>query len=228
MEEEKLIQNRKKFWVGVTLLLITTVIVLPFPHNKSLGESLLLAIGIPPFSNMENYSGFHFVGIGTFILIIISLTYIARSLSKWKGRIIILTIIFMSSFPPVIVDTIQSTVASGIYAISYESGRSQCLFELEGGETEAEIECSIFLENQQNKAIDFELVFQKTRYDDFETYARLNQEGPYYFTLSPRESRYFQFNRKVDMSGEEVYSMSGRTNHVEIILRDNQGNERRL
>ncbi|WP_416147298.1 hypothetical protein ACM26V_13830 [Salipaludibacillus sp. HK11] len=228
MEEEKLIQNRKQFWIGVTLLLITTVIVLPFPHNKLLGESLLLAIGIPPFSNMETYTGLHFVGIGSLILIIISLTYIAKSLSKWRIRIIILTLILFSALPHVIVDTLQSTFASGIYAISYESERSQCSFQLEGGETEGEIKCSIFLENKRNKAVDFEIVFQKSRFDEFETYSRLNQEGPYYFTLGPRESRYLEFNMKVDMSGEEIYSSRSRTDLVEIILRDNKGNERRL
>ena len=228
LEEEKLIHSKKHLWIGVALLLLGTIIVLPYPYNFSLGETVMLAIGIPVYSNMETLSGFHFVGIAALIIFIAGLSYIVSSLNKWRGRILIFLLFFLPVLPNMIVETIQSSFATGVYAVSYKSEQSQCSYLLEEGTAEAKVECTISLENHRNKTVEFEVVFLDSRFDEVETSSLLNKRGPYYFTLQPRENKTYHFEEVIDVSGIDHYNYMSSSSNINIILRDDRGKERRL
>ncbi|MBU9723546.1 MULTISPECIES: hypothetical protein [Bacillaceae] len=229
MDEKKLIENKRKFWIGVSILAAITIIVLPYPHDLALGETVLIALGIPPFSNMETYTGLHFVGISMFILLITGLTFIVQSINKWKGRIVILTLIFLPSIPTFIVETIQTTVASGVYAVSYDKDQSHCSFNTMEEFSFVEIECTIPLRNYQSEEVQLELVFLESRTSDIPTYSLLNTNGPYEMTLGPKTSQTLTIKERINLSDiEGDYSVSGSSSVVNIRLIDDEGRERRL
>ncbi|MFV8829960.1 hypothetical protein [Alkalihalobacterium sp. APHAB7] len=126
-----MIRNKKLFYIAIGLLLFILFMNLPFPHHYSLGELIGTFFGIP----VRSVTGIHYGNIFLLFLIIGGLFALSRSLEKYRGRFVLLALFILIVGPSYIVDVIQNTFASDIYAVSYERHASHCIYEMINDDT---------------------------------------------------------------------------------------------
>ncbi|MGO4890025.1 hypothetical protein ACJ2A9_19950 [Anaerobacillus sp. MEB173] len=60
------------------------------------------------------------MGIFSLLLVIVSLFLLSSSLKKYRGRFVLIGFVVIMGGPVFLVSIFQQTVATGIYAISYD------------------------------------------------------------------------------------------------------------
>ncbi|MCD8509462.1 MAG: hypothetical protein LRY73_05980 [Bacillus sp. (in: Bacteria)] len=225
---EGLVKNKEQLWKGLVFIAASIILLLPFPHRRPLGDTIIMELGLPAYSNMQTETGFHFVGIAVFIMVIYGLSQVSQALNKWRKRMVILGIIAVLTMPIWLVETYQSSLARGIYTVGFDKERSHCTFEQLDGSREASIDCMIPLENHSNETVEFEIIFEKSRFQEDETYSLINRAGPHYVTLLPGQRKQVEFRETIHLTEVDFYSQWGQSGFVDIILKDSQGRERQL
>ncbi|WP_096199953.1 hypothetical protein [Bacillus sp. FJAT-45350] len=220
--------HKKRFWLGISIFLISFILIFPFPHHAPLGESIFKLLGIPPYSRMVTETGLHYVGLTSILLLFISLFILNSACHKWNTRIIVGSVVTYFLLPMIIISTYQMTVASSIYALSYERNMSECTYATDESKLEKKIECLLPIINNRNKEISFEIELRERKFEDVPSYSLLNQAGPHIVTLYHREEKVIKLVAVIDISNQENYYYSGTAKGIDIILRDSNGNERRL
>lgn len=215
----KMIKNKKLFIIGFMLFLLSLVLNFPFPHESPYGEVVLKTLNLPHRSD----SGLYFIGIATLTMLIISLFFFAASVNKYRGRVVITVIIIALFAPPLLVSVFQKTLATGIYAVSYEREQSQCQFEMID-ETTLKGKCELPFENFSKRDAQFTVEFYDKYLivDDIQMVSLMNNNAPYTVTLKGRESRMVEIESNIDVSKMEKHIEQGSATFVNIIIKSGE------
>ncbi|TYR81539.1 hypothetical protein FZC66_06780 [Priestia megaterium] len=129
-----MVHERKFLAAGISLVLIVFILNLPFLHSLPLGNYFFTKLGLPVYGNEETMTGIHYVGVTCTGLLLIGLGFINRALNRHNVKVVIAAAIISLAGPVYIVNAMQRTILSGIYAVSYDQENSRCEFTLNEAE----------------------------------------------------------------------------------------------
>lgn len=214
-----MLKDRKLFFVSLFFFLSFIIFNFPFPHATPFGELIFSASSWPINNNSS--------AIIALLLLGLCLILLVKSLNKFKGRAVIIAILAAALLPPFIAKTYQHTLASGIYAVHYDSQASSCQFDKINDEI-ISIQCDLAFENYSSNDVQFTVEFNdRYRMEDDPVQELLNAVGPFKVTLSSNESGIIQFNREIDVSDLNNQLEAGGGNGMMITLHSD-GNIRKL
>ncbi|HLR42927.1 MAG TPA: hypothetical protein VK067_06795 [Pseudogracilibacillus sp.] len=214
-----MILNTRKFYLATIIAVFIMIINFPFPHAYPFGEVILQKLNIPT----KFGGGFHTIGITVLVLFIVSLYLLLNSICKHRIKAVLLYFLILGFTPWIIVSLFQSTVATGIYAISYEGEDSFCEFDMKD-ETTLYGKCELPLYNHNNKQVSFtvelqeELAFE----DDMPMLSYMNEEPLKQITLDAKEARTIILEQEIDVSNTDEHILSGEASHFPIVVSDNE------
>lgn len=188
----------------------------PFPHKNPYGEAVVSAFNIP----IKTVNGFHYIGVLSLLLLIVSLYLLVKSLKKYRVRSVMMAILVAVFAPLFLVNLFQKTIATGIYAISYESDKSVCTFEMKN-EATLHGKCELPFENFSSKTTQFNIEFYE-RYpfeDNIQMESLMNNGAPYAVTLSGKERKRVIIDTDIDVSQMENHIEWGNARFVSIIIK---------
>ena len=191
----------------------------PFPHENPYGQAVVSALNIP----IKSVNGFHYVGITSLLLLITSLYLLVKSLKKYHGRFVLIAIIVSVFAPSFIASTYQKTLATGIYAISYQIDESICNFEMKN-ETTLHGICELPFENYSKNNTQFNIEFYE-HYpfeDDMQMASLMNNDAPYEVTLRGEERKRIIIETDIDVSQVEKHIEMGEAMFVTIIIKSGE------
>lgn len=211
-----MIKNYKKLSIGIVLLLICLMLNMPFPHRYPFEEKILASLHIPTRISLEKGSsgGFHVLFIFSMIFLVAGLYFLEKSVHKHHGRLIVTVFIAISVIPNMLVNVYQTNFATGIYAVSYNSEASTCVFDMEHGKG-GFVECELRFGNYSDKALDFEVVFVEESSIPF----LMHEEAPYHITLGANEWKTVKIRTNIDVSDTEYSVTSGEARGVHTVIR---------
>lgn len=213
-ERKEVINNKKLFSVSILLLFIMIVLNFPFPHHYPFGEVVLSFLHIP--SRLAG--GFHFIGIITMLLLIVGLVLLVRSVDKYRVRLLVVAIIIVFFIPPFVVSSFQQTLATGIYAVSYESEHSTCEFDMVDEKTLQGI-CVLPFQNYSNDDVTFTVEFYENHYfEEPPMMSLMNENAPHEVTLGGKEGRQIIIENEIDVSTMKNHIESGGAQGIELII----------
>ncbi|WP_338324526.1 DUF1328 family protein [Anaerobacillus alkaliphilus] len=212
----EMIENKKYFYWAIAIAIFVIILNLPFPHARSLIETILLSLN----ASHRSAGGIHYVGVISLILVIISLFLLSNSLKKYRGRFVLLGFVVMMVGPVFLVSVYQQSVATGIYAVSYDRESSNCQFTMIDDETLVGT-CKLPFVNHSRKPVEFSVEFyERHRFEgDPQMLTLMNHEGLHEITLSGRERRIVTLETEIDISTVENHIWSGTANGVNIIIK---------
>lgn len=199
------------------LFVISMILAFPFPHNRPFGEAIFSFFQIP----LEFGHGFQTVGIMNTILFFTSIFLLIDALEKYRIRFVLLLIIAGNVVPAVLVDTYQSTLASGIYAVTYQKEESNCEFNRQNGSS-LHATCTLPFVNHSNEAVQFSLDFTDRYEEEVRMVTLLNENGPYQVAIQANEYREITIDTVIDVSQIENAVESGSSSFLSIEIHQNQ------
>lgn len=211
-----MLKNKKLLSISLILFVISFVLNFPFPHEYPYGESIVSILNIP----IRTTHGLHVVGVASLLLLIASLYFLAKALKKHKGRFVLLAILLALFFPPFLADTYQQTLATGIYAISYDEETSGCNFEMLNDKI-MQVDCEFSFHNYSNDNITFNIDFYETYTfeDDHRMVSLLNLIEPYEVTIKPKISDTVKVETEIDVSEIKTHVTNGSASHINLMIR---------
>jgi hypothetical protein len=211
-----MIKHKKKFYIALFLLFTSMALNFPFPHENPYGESIAWILDIP----VRSAKGFHYVGITCLFLLIAGLYFLTKSLEKYQGRFVLLAIFISMSSPLYIASSFQKTLATGIYAVSYERDFSTCSFEMIDEETLNGV-CELPFENYSRDDVHFTIEFyEKYQYeDDAPMLSLMNNGAPYKVELKAKERKKIIIETNIDVSQMENHIESGEITYVNLVIK---------
>ena len=219
-----MIKSKKMLSIAIILSVGSIVLSFPFPHAISFGESLATSLNIPIRTNF----GLHYVGVFSLGLFIASLYFLNNSVNKYNVRLVILAILVIAFAPMMLINIFQKTIASGVYAVSYESEWSNCQF---GKMNQSTLlgECVLPFENHSNDGEQFTIEFYEEYYfeGDVEMITLMNNNTPYVVELLPKERKIVKIESRIDVSEMENYIEGGSATGINIIIKSD-GKDREL
>jgi len=195
----------------------------PFPHKNPYGEAAVSVLNIP----VTSVNGFHYVGITSLLLLITSLYFLVKSLKKYHVRCVLIAIMVSIFAPLFVASTFQKTIATGIYAISYQSDESVCTFEMKN-ETTLHGVCELPFENYGKNNTQFNIEFYE-RYsfeDDVRMVSLMNNGAPYEVRLIGKEIKRVIIETDIDVSQMENHIEQGEARFVTIIIKSGERTRR--
>ncbi|MCH6268965.1 hypothetical protein [Neobacillus citreus] len=215
-----MIKDKKSLSISIILYLAVIILNLPFPDQSPLGETLASKLHIP----VRSANGLHYFGISLFILFILSLYFLSKSLKKYKTRFIVIAFLAVSFIPTFLAASIQKYFATGIYSVAYNHNEGRCHFEIAGEKT-LHGECVLPFENYSSKPVGFTIEFYDTYDDEFLTLMNVN--APYTVKLDGKESNRVEIEADIDVSKMKNHIDSADVNGVNIIIKSG-GKSRKL
>jgi hypothetical protein len=208
--------NKIFFYTAFILFIISIVLNFPFPHASPFGESIVSVLNIP----IRTTQGLQVVGITSLALLIASLFFLSKSLKKYKGRFVLLTILLALFLPPFLADTYQQTFATGIYAISYDEETSECSFEMLNDKI-MQVDCEFSFQNHSNDNVTFNIEFYETYLfeDDYKMVTLLNLIEPYEVTVKPKYPDTVKVETEIDVSEIKNHVTNGSASHINLTIR---------
>lgn len=219
--QQKIVRNSKKLIMGIGLMVLVMILNFPFPHAEPFVAGNASAMNIP----IMDRDGYKYGGLLLLVLFILGVYLLASSLERYRARLVILAIALYAILPFFFINIYQNTVASGIYAIHYESDSSQCEFE-KLDETRMKVQCQLPFENLSEKAVTFDVSFanQVLFEERFNVIPLINENGPYPVTLQGHESKLVFIKTEVELS--KLKGLSGGTAH-QVHIEISEGNKMR-
>ncbi|MDR6121314.1 hypothetical protein QFZ87_000911 [Bacillus sp. SLBN-46] len=215
-----MIKDKKYLYIALIPFLLSMALNFPFPDAAPYGETLVSVFDIP----IRTESGINFIGILSLLLLILCLYLLSKSLNKYKVRLVLLAILIAVFVPTYVVKSFQKTVATGIYAVSYESEESTCSFE-KNNETTLNAICELPFKNYSDKSVEFTVVFKNLDY--FPLGSIMNSQAPYKVGLKGNERRVVKIETSVDVSRLEIQMDSGEVAGFNFIIKSG-GKSRKL
>lgn len=214
-DQQKIVRNSQKLIMGIGLMVLVMILNFPFPHAEPFVAGNVSAMNIP----IQDRDGSKYGGIILFFMLIVGIYLVGTSFEKYRKRVVFLVVLLYFSLPFFLINVFQNTVASGIYAIHYESDSSQCEFE-KLDETMMKVQCQLPFENLSEKAVNFDVSFanQVLFEERFNVIPLINENGPYPVTLQGHESKLVIIKTEVELS--KLKGLSGGTAHqvhIEIL-----------
>lgn len=219
-----MINNKRTLIIAIILFIASVILNFPFPHESPYGETIASVFNIP----IRSVSGLHYIGIASLVLLITSLVFLGMSLKKFHGRTVLLAIILAMLAPPMIADSFQKTLATGIYAVDYKRENSSCHFEMID-ETTLHGECELSFENYSKEDVQFTIEFHDKYYmeDEIQTISLMNNNAPYEVELKGKSRRTIILESDIDVSNMESHVEQGSGAFVNIIIKS-EGKMRKL
>ena len=214
-----MIKNKKMLYLALILFIASLVLIFPFPHENPYGETVASVLNIP----VQSVNGLQYVGIASLALLIASLYFLTKSVNKYHGRVVLLAIIIAMFVPSMIASSFQKTVATGIYAVSYERNWSNCRFVMID-ETTLQGECELPFENHNRNDVQFTIEFYEKYYfeDDVQMVSLMNNNAPYEVKLKGNERKTVKIKSEIDVSNIENHIESGSSTGVNIIIKSGE------
>lgn len=214
-----MILNKRKFYLATIIAVFIMIINFPFPNAYPFGEVILQKLNIP----IKFGGGFHTVGITVLVLFIVSLYLLLHSICKHRVKVVLLYFLILGFTPWIIVSLFQSTVATGIYAISYEGENSFCEFDMKD-EVTLYGKCELPLHNHDNKKVSFTVELQEELEfeDDMPMLSYMNEAPLKLVTLDAKEARTVILEQEIDVSDTDSHISGGEASHFPIIISDNE------
>ncbi|KON90558.1 hypothetical protein AF331_09280 [Rossellomorea marisflavi] len=153
-----MIKNKASVLTAMAIFLICMALYFPFPENK-LSEARTVFMSFP----ITDSDGFVILGIIGSFLYINAIVFLVRGLKKYRIRLVLLTMFAYAAAPTMAIWLYQHTLASGIYALSYDD-RSECTFESDG-DGHIYATCDIELKNHSRNDVSFNLQLLDSTYD---------------------------------------------------------------
>ena len=211
-----MIKDKKYIYISVILLFISMALNFPFPHKNPYGVELISILDRP----ITTVNGINFVAITSLLLLLASLYLLVKSLEKYHVRFVLIAIMLAIFAPPFAANSFQKTIATGIYAISYQSDESTCNFQMKN-ETTLHGVCELFFENYSNENTQFTIEFYE-RYpfeEDVRMISLMNNDAPYEVGLSGKESKRVIIEADIDVTQMENQVEFGEAKFVSIIIK---------
>lgn len=210
-----MLKNKKLLFISLILFVISIVLNFPFPHEYPYGESIVSILNIP----IRTTHGLQVVGITSLLLLIASLFFFSKSLKKHKGRFVLLSIVLALFLPPFLADAYQKTLATGIYAISYEEETSECSFDLITDNSLQAI-CEFSFKNNSNNNVTFDINFYETYpfEEDAKMISLMGINAPYTVNMEAKESKQVKIETMIDVSNIINHVENGSASSVNIII----------
>jgi len=214
-----LIKDKRLICIALVPFFISIALNFPFPNKNPFGEVVFSVLNIP----IKSVSGFQYVGITSLLLLISSLYLLVKSLKKYRVRWVLVAIMVAIFTPPFIASTFQKTIATGIYAISYESQESICNFEMKN-ETTLHGVCELPFENYSRNSNQFTIEFYENYpfEDDVQMISLMNNDAPYEVKLRGKERKRVIIETDIDVSQMEYHIESGQASYVAIIIKSGE------
>lgn len=214
-----MIKDKKLLYIALVPFILSMALIFPFPHKNPYGEAVALVLNIP----IKSVNGFHYVGITSLLLLIASLYLLAKSLKKYQIRWILIAILVAIFTPPFVANTYQKTIATGIYAISYQDHESICNFEMKNEETLHGI-CELPFENYSKNSHQFTIEFYEEYpfEDDIQMVSLMNSDAPYEVRLRGKERKRVIIETDINVSQMENHIESGQASYVTIIIKSGE------
>ncbi len=211
-----MIENKKYFYWSIGIILVVIFLNLPYPHTRPLAETVLVSLNVP----YRFFGGFHYVGIFSLLLVIISLFLLSNSLKKYRGRFVLIAFVVMMGGPVFLVSIFQQTVATGIHAVSYDRQASNCIFTMIDDDTLVG-SCKLPFVNHSRNPVEFTVEFyDRFRFeDDPKMLTLMNHHGLHEITLSGKQRKTVYLETEIDISTLENHIWGGTANGVDIILK---------
>lgn len=214
-----MIKNKKIFVLAIILFTSSMILNFPFPHDSPFGETVASVSNIP----VQSVGGLQYVGIVSLTLLIASLFILSKSMEKYRGRVVLLAIIIAVSAPSMIADLFQKTLATGIYAVSYERNMSNCHFNMID-ETTLHGVCELPFENYNRQDVQFTIEFYEKYLfeDDVQMVSLMNNNAPHEVRLKGNELKTVKIESYIDVSNIENHVEQGSSTSVNIILKSGE------
>ena len=169
-----MIRERSLLIKGLTFLLAVFILNIPFPNSTPLGHSVFSFLGLPIYGNEETMTGFSYANNAWAIMLLISLFLLYKSLNRHRLKLTILVAFIVTSGPGCMIEVMQKTVLSGMYAVSYDAENSNCTFETNKRETILTGNCKLSFENNRSKPVTFEVAIDKrTFFEDEQPFLQM-------------------------------------------------------
>ncbi|KML28460.1 hypothetical protein [Priestia aryabhattai] len=156
-----MIRKRSLLIKGLIFLLAVFILNIPFPNSAPLINSVFSFLGLPIYGNEETMTGFYYANNAWAIILLISLFLLYKSLNRHRLKLTILAAFIVTSGPGFMIEVMQKTVLSGMYAVSYDAENSNCTFETNKRETILTGNCKLSFENNRSKPVTFEVAIDK-------------------------------------------------------------------
>lgn len=214
-----MIKNKKFLYLSIIFFIASMVLNVPFP-NKTLYSDTVILLNIP----ITTLNGFNYVGITSLFLLIVSLYFLVKSLNKYHGRFVVVTIIIAMFLPSFVVSLYQKTFASGIYSISYTDSGSHCSFDMMNEET-LHGGCELPLKNNSRNDVQFFIEFYEPyKFEhDMPMVSLMNYDAPYKVMIRGKESKLVKIKTNIDVSKMKKNIYGGEmTGGVNIIIKSGE------
>ncbi|MBD1379631.1 hypothetical protein [Metabacillus arenae] len=211
-----MIKSKKMLYLALILFIASLVLNFPFPHESPYGETVASILNIP----IQSVNGLQYIGIASLALLITSLYFLTKSVKKYHGRVVFLTIIIAIFAPSMIASSFQKTIATGIYAVSYERDMSNCRFDMIDATT-LNGECELSFENYSRHDVQFTIEFYEKYYfeDDVRMVSLMNNNAPYVVKLKGNERKTVKIEANIDVSNRENHVEQGGSTSFNIIIK---------
>jgi hypothetical protein len=213
-----MIKSKKLFYLSLSLLIIFMILNFPLLNQSLHGEATSEALSVPMTT------GGKFIGFGIFklVLLICALILFTISLNKYKGRGTLVALLIAMILPTVLANTYQKTLATGIYAITYEKESSKCTVS-KIAERKMLMECELPFINYSKKEKEFSIQFYESfGMDNSDPYINLlevfNKNGPYKVMLLKKGSQTVKISTEIKVSEKELMIDGGEFHMLDIIL----------
>jgi hypothetical protein len=133
-------------------------------------------------------TGFYYANNAWTIILLISLFSLYKSLKCHRLKLTILAAFIIISGPGYMVEVMQKTVLSGMYAVSYDAEKSSCTFKTNKKETILTGNCKLSFENHRLKPVTFEVAIDKRAFfeDEQPFLQMMNKPRPHTITLEAK------------------------------------------
>lgn len=214
-----MIKNKKLYNLALILFIAAIALNFPFPHENPYGETVASVLNIP----VQSVNGWHYVGMASLALLISAIYFLSKSVNKFHGRVVLIAIILALFAPSIIASSFQKTIASGIYAVSYERNESSCHFDM-NDESTLSGECELLFENHSREDVQFNIEFyEKYSFeDDVQMVSLMNNHAPYVVNLKGNERKTVKIATDIDVSNIENHVESGRSTFINIIIKSGE------
>lgn len=214
-----MIKSKRMVYLALIPFIASMAINFPFPHESPYGETVVSVLNIP----VQSANGLQYVGMTSLVLLITSLYILTKSVKKYHGRVVLLAIIVAIFTPPMIASSFQKTLATGIYAISYESDQSNCHFDMID-ESTLHGECELPFENYSRNDVEFSIEFYEKYYfeDDVQMVSLMNNNAPLEVKLKGNERKIVKIKTDINVSNIENHVESGSATSMNIIIKSGE------
>lgn len=206
-----MIENKKMFYTAIILFVALLIFILPFPNEISLGETIATHLNLP----IRSANG---LGITLFALLMASLFLLNNSMDKYNTRAIVIAILIVIFSPSIIVSSFQKTIATDIYAVTYESQFSSCHFDKINKKT-LHGECILPFKNYSSNDVKFSIEFYEKYDDGLQMATLMNNNAPYEVELKGKQTKMVNLESDIDVSKMKKHIEGGSARGVNIIMK---------